>query len=89
VVKSLAAILRNGLADGERVGPSVEIPFSKAAKRVLKTATDEGYRAGAVTPLHLVLGLTSEGGRAAEILAEHGVTAHAVRKFLDARLPVC
>jgi hypothetical protein len=33
--------------------------------------------------------LASEGGRAAEILAEHGVTAHAVRKFLDARLPMC
>lgn len=80
-VERLTSQLRDSLSNAERVTQRVAIPFSKSARRVLKKSIDEAGEAQArvVMPEHLLLGLLSEGARAAEILTANGVTAGDVR----------
>lgn len=82
VLDSLQAPIKGIRADAkDRIGPAAEIktgviPFSPQARTVLKLTLREALGLGHnyVGTEHLLLGILSEGGVAAAILNEHGVT---------------
>jgi ATP-dependent Clp protease ATP-binding subunit ClpA len=69
-------------------GTSVRIPFTARAKKALELTLREALALGArdLRSEHLVLGLLREGdGMAAQLLAQQGVTAAAVRDRIAGR----
>ncbi len=63
---------------------SVEVPFSREARRVLRTAGVEAARSGnAVGPEHLLLGLLGDAGVTGDLLRTHGVRDQSVRSYLQ------
>jgi ATP-dependent Clp protease ATP-binding subunit ClpA len=67
----------------ERISTSVEVPLTRAAKKVLKFAMDEADAAKRrrVAPQHLFLGLMRvEDSMAAQLLRERGVTLGDLRR---------
>ena len=67
----------------EKVGTSVEIPFSAETKRVLQYAAEEADRLkhNDIGPQHLLLGLLREDqASATSILTKHGLQSAAVRE---------
>lgn len=64
---------------------SEEVPFSREARRVLRTAGVEAARSGhAVGPEHLLLGLLGHaGGVTGDLLRTHGVRDQTVRSYLQ------
>jgi len=72
-----------GMLKAESVPTSAEIPFSRDARRVLRTAGDEASRTGGtVHAEHLLLALLREGGIAGDVLRRKGVREGDVRTFL-------
>ena len=72
---------------GEKVLPSVEIPFSPETKRVIQYACDEADELTDrhIGPEHLLLGLLREtDSRAASTLARHGMRLDGAREQLRA-----
>jgi hypothetical protein len=82
-VDAIRTEILQGLVKAESVPTSAEVPFSRDARRVLRTAGDEGSRSGgSVCPEHLVLALLREGGIAGDVLRRKGVREGDVRTFL-------
>ena len=74
--------IENQTALREKVDASVEIPFGGQLRRLFERAAAEADRIGQhdIHSGHLLLGiLREEGGPAARVLAEHGVSLDAVR----------
>lgn len=82
---ALATELLQGIAGHEPVAMSEEVPFSREARRVLRTAGVEAARSGhAVGPEHLLLGLLGHaGGVTGDLLRTHGVRDQTVRSYLQ------
>ncbi|MCK6460456.1 MAG: hypothetical protein L6Q95_11245, partial [Planctomycetes bacterium] len=66
-----------------------QLPFTPGVKRALELALEEANALGhgAVREEHLLLGLAREGGAAAQVLAELGVAADALRREIAAGPP--
>jgi ATP-dependent Clp protease ATP-binding subunit ClpA len=82
---ALATELLQGVAGHESVAMSGEVPFSREARRVLRTAGVEAARSGdAVRPEHLLLGLLGHaGGVTGDLLRAHGVRDQIVRTYIQ------
>jgi len=75
---------------GERVPPSMEIPFSEETKHCLRFAAEEADRLhhNHIGPEHLFLGLLRvDRSLAASILAAQGVTLEKARDEIGSELP--
>jgi ATP-dependent Clp protease ATP-binding subunit ClpC len=71
----------------EKVSPSVDLPLSTSAKRVLRNAADESQRLGHrhIGTEHLLLGIMrEENSPAAQILYERGLRLDSVRQEIEA-----
>jgi ATP-dependent Clp protease ATP-binding subunit ClpA len=74
---------------GEPVPPSVPVPFSDSARRILRSAVEQAdsSRHTAIGLAHLIAGvLCHEESGAASVLAARGLTRQAFARELDAML---
>jgi ATP-dependent Clp protease ATP-binding subunit ClpC len=71
-----------GLAKGDRISTSVEIPLSPLAKEVLEYAREESEGLGhrQIGTEHLLLGLLREGPEAGRVLRESGLELAGLRR---------
>ena len=82
----IRATIENSIRRGDpRMAPRQDLPYTSRAKKTLELAMTEAreLRHNFVGAEHLLLGLIREEmGIAAQVLADHGVRAEAVRKAL-------
>jgi ATP-dependent Clp protease ATP-binding subunit ClpA len=78
---------KGALAGGSRLGKSGRIQFSREAKKTLELSLREAVDNGDkyIGEEHLLLGLTRQGGPAAELLATRDIDNSALRRVLNHR----
>jgi ATP-dependent Clp protease ATP-binding subunit ClpA len=80
----LAAEILRAISTPESLPMTAEIPFSRAAVRVLRGAGREAAATGArVSTAHLLIGLLRHGERAGDTLRSRGVREEHVRALLQ------
>ena len=90
--EEIDAEIRAALPVLEKIGISVDLPLSHAAKRVLAYGAEEAERLDQqeIHPYHLLLGLLRESGTLAEqVLRKHGITVEQLRaQKVDGNRPI-
>ena len=91
-----AAAARKSIEASVPAGPAmstaVDIPLTRAARRVMQHANEEAGHAGVdyIGPEHLFLGLLGEPGTVAgDFLASHGLRLEQAREDVRLALPAC